>query len=186
MNGPVSQSLREKGLQYRVIYGVEWNRLIQLASTLEKDSTLACALWKEDIRECRLLALLLQPADEFLEDMAEIWIEDMHYPEEAQYAVLALFCRLPYAKRAMFQWIARQETMYQLCGYLLAARLFMNESDNLVDDLSASELLDQASSVLDTPHQALRSAVMNALNKYALLGEIETLRVERLLKPYQP
>ena len=94
MNGPVSQSLREKGLQYRVIYGVEWNRLIQLASTLEKDSTLACALWKEDIRECRLLALLLQPADEFLEDMAEIWIEDMHYPEEAQYALLALFCRL--------------------------------------------------------------------------------------------
>ena len=97
-----------------------------------------------------------------------------------------MFCRLPYAKRAMFQWIARQETMYQLCGYLLAARLFMNESDNLVDDRSASEFLDQASSVLNTPHQALRSAVMNALNKYALLGEIETLRVERLLKPYQP
>ena len=95
MNGPVSASLREKGLNYRVIYGIEWNRLNDIAVSIGKNAELAGALWKEDIRECRLLAGLVQPADKFPEDLAEIWIESMHYPEEAQYTTLSLFQHLP-------------------------------------------------------------------------------------------
>ena len=102
MNGPVSASLREKGLHYRVIYGVEWNRLVELAREIGKDQELAQALWKEDIRECRLLAGLLQPAETFLPEVADIWVESMHYPEEAQYTVLSLFQHLKYASDKAF------------------------------------------------------------------------------------
>ena len=181
MNGPVSNSLRDKGLRYRIIYGVEWNRLCGYAATLEKSSALAGALWKEDIRECRLLAGLLQPADEFPEDLAEIWIEDMHYPEEAQYTTMTLFQNLPYAKRAAYHWIAKENTMYQLCGFLLFARLFM-KNEKTVDDRSADEFLDQAQSLIRTDNPALKSAVTNALMRYASLGEIETVKANRILE----
>ena len=181
MNGPVSNSLRDKGLRYRIIYGVEWNRLLDIAASLGQSSELAGALWKEDIRECRLLAGLVQPADEFPEELAEIWIEDMHYPEEAQYTTMTLFQNLPYAKKAAFKWIARENGMYQLCGFLLFARLFM-KNDKAVDDRSANEFLDQAQSLIRTDNAALKSAVTNALMRYASMGEIETVKSNRILE----
>ncbi len=181
MNGPISTSLREKGLKYRIIYGVEWNRLCEMAEKRSHSAQLANALWKEDIRECRLLAGLLQPADCFPEDLAEIWIESMHFPEEAQYTTLSLFQHLPYAKRAAFHWIARNDQMFQLCGFLLFSRLFMKE-DGIVDDNSANEFLDQAQSLLNTNNVTLKSAILNALSKYAALGTIEQNKVNRILQ----
>ena len=53
MNGVLSQSLREKGLKYRLIFGVELPRLKEIAAGYEQSHDLAQALWKEDIRECK-------------------------------------------------------------------------------------------------------------------------------------
>ena len=75
MNGPVSTSLREKGLKYRIIYGVEWNRLNEIAATIGKKAPLANALWKEDIRECRLLAA----SDEECSGCRQTWISFQHH-----------------------------------------------------------------------------------------------------------
>ena len=125
MNGTAAASLREKGLHYRLIFGVEWPQLMRLSAEIGKDHDLAQALWKEDIRECRLLAGLIQPVETFSLELADVWIETMHYPEEAQYTVLSLFQHLPHVSEAAFNWIARSEEMYRLCGWLVLARLFM-------------------------------------------------------------
>jgi len=65
MNGVVSESMREKGIGYRLNFGVSLPQIKEIASKLEKDSNLAIALWKEDVREYKMLAALLYPADEF-------------------------------------------------------------------------------------------------------------------------
>ena len=74
MNGVVSQSMREKGIAYRTNFGVELPRLQQFSATLPHTSALASALWKEQVRECRLLATMLMPSSEFEADMAELAI----------------------------------------------------------------------------------------------------------------
>ena len=71
MNGVISQSLREKGLKYRLIFGVELPRLKEIASEYEPNHELAQALWKEDIRECKILAAYLQPIESFYPEIAE-------------------------------------------------------------------------------------------------------------------
>lgn len=53
MNGAVSQSMREKGLVYKLNFGVELPRIKGIAAGYEKDHSLAQSLWKEDIRECK-------------------------------------------------------------------------------------------------------------------------------------
>src|SRR3712207_8951673 len=63
MNGAVSQSMREKGLTYKLNFGVELPRIKAIAAGYEKSHDLAQALWKEDIRECKILAGMLQPID---------------------------------------------------------------------------------------------------------------------------
>ena len=56
MNGAVSQSMREKGLVYKLNFGVEIPRIKMIAEGYEKNHDLAQALWKEDIRECKIMA----------------------------------------------------------------------------------------------------------------------------------
>lgn len=180
MNGPLSQSLREKGLGYRVIFGVEWPRLMAFAAEIGKDHSLAQDLWKEDIRECRLLAGLVQPTESFYPEIADIWVESMRYPEEAQYTVLTLFSHLPYASDKAFQWIAAAEEMKQLCGFLLLGRLFMNGCPLMRQ--SEMEYLDQAAAALGGASAIVRKAAYDSLLKYALVGDEPEALVSKLLK----
>lgn len=183
MNGPLSSSMREKGLNYRVIYGVEWSRLQELAGDLDKDADLAIALWKEDIRECRLLAGLVMPAEHFSQDLAEVWAEDMHYPEEAQYTTLSLFQNLPFASEMAFNWIADKREMFQLCGYLILTRLFMKGYK--LDERSTNEFLDQAASAATSSNAHLRKSAVNAILKFSLLGQMEEKLAGRILHQLQ-
>ena len=63
MSGPVSSSMREKGLAYKLNFGVDAVRLRQLADQLPHTHELSAALWKEDVRELRLLAAMEQPEE---------------------------------------------------------------------------------------------------------------------------
>ena len=153
MNGVVSQSMREKGLAYKVNFGVELPRLQAYAAELrqrfESDEderySLALRLWSENIRECRLLAGMLMPPEAMDEQTAELWIEQMRFPEEAECTVMHLFQHLSFAADLAFRWIAREEPMFQYCGWLLMARLFMQGREPSQRD--ADELLDQAAAV---------------------------------------
>ena len=161
MNGVVSQSMRAKGLTYKVNFGVEMPRLCEFAAELPHTSALAAALWKEDIRECRLLAGMLQPIESFPADLAEVWVEQMRFPEEAAFTVLHLFSRLPYASTIAFEWVAREEEMFQLCGWLLLGRLMAQGMQPAPRD--RQELLDQAQAAVAGQNMHLRNAAAKVL-----------------------
>lgn len=116
MNGAVSQSMREKGLIYKLNFGVELPRIKAIAEGYEKDHSLAQALWKEDIRECKILAGLLQPVDSFFPEIADIWVESIQNIEIAELTSMNLFQHLPYAPAKSFQWIADEREYVQTCG----------------------------------------------------------------------
>ena len=180
MNGPVSQSMREKGLAYKVNFGVELHRLREMAAELPHSAGLAALLWKENIRECRLLAAMLYPPEEFDADLMEIWVEQMNFVEEAECTVMHLFQRLPCASQKAFEWIAREEPMFQLCGWLLMGRLFMQGM--APSERDADELIDQFAAAMDSPHRAVQTAAQKTLMKYMDLGEAEERRGEKVLE----
>ena len=125
MNGVISQSMREKGMDYKLNFGIEYSRIKEIAAGYEKNHELAQALWKENIRECKIMATLLQPVDSFCIEIAEIWIEDMKYPELAEYTVMNLLQNADYASEVVFRWIADECIYFQFCGYMLMTRLLM-------------------------------------------------------------
>lgn len=180
MNGPISASMRDKGLGYKVIFGVELTRLQDFSTTLPHTYELAAALWKENIRECRLLAGMLMPKECMDEDLAELWIEQMQYVEEAECTVFALFSHEPWASTKAYEWIASNQDMRQLCGYLLLSRLFMNHL--IPSERDAAEFLDQAESVLHTPQSATARAASKALIKFMDLGQKQEQQAENMLK----
>lgn len=164
MNGPVSQSMREKGMDYKVNFGIEYPRIKEIAAAYPPDHELAQALWKENIRECKIMAGLLQPVETFYPGIAEIWIEDMHYPELAEYTVMNLFQRLPYASEEVFVWMADEREYFQLCGFLLMARLLGKGLQ--LNERAEAEFTDQAFAAVESEYLTVRKAAALALRKY--------------------
>lgn len=177
MNGAVSQSMREKGLVYKLNFGVELPRIKGIAASYEKDHALAQALWKEDIRECKILAGLLQPVDTFLPEIADIWVDTMPTVEIAELTSMNLFQHLPYAPAKAFRWIADERELAQICGFLTIVRLLQKKGD--MEDRVANEFLDQAVSSFLAGSYSVRSAVMAALRRFMEHSEEHAFRACR-------
>ena len=189
MSGPVSASMRRQGLAYKVNFGVDQPRLRALAHEMEDFITdahaLALALWKEDIRECRLLACIIMPPETFAEDMAAEWILQLRYAEEAQALAMHLLSKVPYAADMAFRLIATETPLHRLLGWLVFGRLFAQhkapaerDNDEILDHLSAELQDDQAP-------MELRRTALNTLNKYMELGKREEAYGMRMLNALQ-
>lgn len=171
MNGITSSSMRNKGLSYKVNFGVELPRLQEMSQEFSHTYELSSLLWKEDIRECRLLAGMLMPVEQFGADLADVWVEQMRFAEEAECTVFHLFSRAPWASAKVFEWMATDRPMAQLCGYLTLARLLMK--GYRLNERDEQEYLDQTRSALHDPAPMVRTAALKCLYKYMDQGEKE-------------
>ena len=90
MNGVVSDSMKEKGLRYKLNYGVSLPVLKQLAGTYEKDDVLAQHLWNLPIRETKILAILLYPAEKLTLPQIDKWFVECHSVELIDFS--CVFC----------------------------------------------------------------------------------------------
>ena len=97
MNGVTAASMRCKGLEYKVNWGVSQPDLRRMAMQYGKDRALADALWNEQgVRECRLLATLIMPSDMMSEEMAMRWANDITSAELAEMLAFNLFQHLKF------------------------------------------------------------------------------------------
>ena len=88
MNGVASAHARQTE-DYRVNWGVELPRLAKISDEIveskawggfsEEDSLrmLVQALWNESTRECKILACMLMPVEDFVEELCDIWAESI-------------------------------------------------------------------------------------------------------------
>lgn len=180
MNGVASASMREKGLEYKVIFGVEIPRLQMIAAEFTKNHDLAQALWKEDIRECKILAMMLQPVETFYPEIADIWVESMQFPELAQMASLYLFQYLPYAPSKALEWIASDDRMKRFCGFSLYSRLWKKYND--WKPAAGEEFLDQAVTALEENDRLIRGAAAKAWNSYIDRNRATAKKSQEILK----
>ena len=168
MDGSVAQSMRDKGVDYHLNWGATLPRLRQKADEIGKNYELAIALWKENVRECKILATMIMPADEILPEVGDIWMEQTDTIEIAEQAAMNLYQYLPYAPVKAFEWIASDRDLYQLCGFHVLSRLFMNHQEP--NERGINEFLDQAHVALQSKNVSVRKAALNSLNRFAELG----------------
>ncbi|MBQ1853422.1 MAG: DNA alkylation repair protein [Prevotella sp.] len=168
MNGVASQSMRQKGLDYKVNWGVALPHLREMAAEYQPSYSLAVELWKENIRECKILATMLMPPAEMPEQLVELWIEQTKSQEIAEMAVFNLYQHLDYAPQMAFRWIASDDSIRQLSGYQLLACLF---GKGLIPDTrGVNEYIDQVKVTLEGTDTAVSHAAMNSVNRFCQLG----------------
>jgi hypothetical protein len=193
MDGAVAQSMRDKGLDYHLNWGATIPRLQAKAEEIRESLTnnhepitvnhepltlydLSIALYKENVRECKILASMLMPPDEILPEVVDIWQEQIPSQEIAEQLAFNLYQHLPYAPEKAYQWIASDKEYDQLCGFHILTRLFMNRQEP--NERGINEFLDQALCALQGPFPAVRKAAMQSLQRFAELG----ILYERLAK----
>ena len=176
MDGAVAQSMRDKGLNYHLNWGATLPRLRAKADELGPNYDLAIALWKENVRECKILATMLMPPEKMLPEVCDIWMEQVPSQEIAEQVAFNLWQYLPYAPMKAYQWIANDQEYYQLCGFHVLSRLFMNGQEP--NERGINEFIDQALSALQGSYMSVRKAAMQSMQRFAELG----LVYERMAK----
>lgn len=169
MSGPTSQSMTQKGLGYKINWGVPFIELKKMALEYGKDYELAIELWKEDIRECKILATLIMPAEKMLLEITDIWMEQVKSQEMAEMLAFNLLQHVDYAPAIAYEWIATDKTLYEIAGFQLLARLFANGQE--ANERGINEFLDQAAVALQGDNMGIKHAAANCVLRFADLGE---------------
>ncbi len=169
MNGIVSQSMRSKGVGYKINWGISFPELKRMANDYGKDYDLAVGLWKEDIRECKILATLIMPASEMQADMAELWVSEITTQEMAEMAAFNLFQYIEDAKDLALKWLSSDKDTLLICGYNVLSRLFMKGGELSFREIN--EFIDQSEAVLNSDNIAVRHAALNTLSRFSEISD---------------
>ena len=176
MDGAVAKSMRDKGADYKLNWGATLPRLREKADELGPNYELAIALFKENVRECKILATMIMPPNEVLPEVIDIWMEQITTQEIAEQAAFNLFQYLPYAPAKAYTWMAYDKPLYQLCGFHILSRLFINKQEP--NERGINEFIDQALAALQGDSLMVRKAALSAVQHFAELG----LVYERIAK----
>mgnify|MGYP002625049891 CR=1 FL=1 len=180
MDGKTAQSMRDKGVEYKLNWGASIPMLKEKAEEIGKDYDVAIELWKADVRECKILATMVMPADKILPEVVDIWMEQIRSQEIAEQAAFNLYQYLPYAPEKAYQWIAFDKELYQLCGFHILTRLFMNKQEP--NERGINEFIDQALVALQGNSMMVRKAAMQSLIRFSELGLVYERMAKSALK----
>lgn len=179
MNGDATRSMRAKGVDYKLNWGISLPDLKNMARQYPHDRSLALELWKEPIRECRILATLIMPPEEMLPELVDVWIEQADTPELAELLAHNLIHHLAFASTLAFEWIASDRPLWQLAGYDTLAALFNNGQEP--NEWGINEFLDQAEATLEGTESILRRSAYNCLMRFCDLGDEYELLARKAL-----
>lgn len=164
MNGETVRNMRRQGVVYKLNFGVSLPDLKKLAGEYKQNHDLAQELWKQECRECKMLAVLLQPADSFSADLADIWLETIEYPELANVCCMSLFPFMRDASETVYRWMASDTEMVRYCGFMTMANLM--RSGRMIEDRYVLELKDQVQVSLNEESVLLKQAAATVKNVY--------------------
>jgi hypothetical protein len=190
MNGVVSSGMRDRGIGYKLNFGVSVPVLKEIAKEFLPSSSLADKLWEQGVREMKILATLLHPVNEFTKEKADEWAfciieSEIAESEIAGQYVMNLLQYHPEATLLAGQWILREEPVLQQLACLLYSRLFMKKVP-----VGAEEeclFLREAKRILEEREATVLPVyALNALKKYGKQSGDKASQVLQLFAGYNP
>ena len=164
MNGVVSSSMRDKGMDYKMNFGVDVPRIKGIAEKYDSDAALAKELWKLDVRELKILSTMLYPVNEFSEADADVWINEIPNQEIREHLCRNLLQELPYADKLVQKWTGDASESVRLSGFWLYARLMLIQSD-AVQRINNDPIIEKALSDVHSDDGLLHTAALNVLKQ---------------------
>ena len=164
MNGMVSTSMREKGLNYKMNFGVNIPALRVMVKKYTPGKEIAEKLWREEVRELKIFATLLYPVSDFKLDDANRWVNEIPNQEIREQVCMNLFQELDFAGILVDQWTENDDEEVRTTGYWLFARLLIT-SKNSFENLDLNVIANRAIADLESSSWFLNRAAVDVLKR---------------------
>ena len=128
-NGEVVNSMQNRGVEYKVNYGVSIPLLRQLALEYNKNHLLALKLWNKQWRETMILATLLEEPAEVTENQMDFWVKNFQSIEIAEQAAMNLFSKTGFAYQKAFEYCLGKKLLVKIVGLLMIGRLALTDRE---------------------------------------------------------
>lgn len=132
MNGVVSDSMKEKGISYPLNYGVSLPTIRSIAEQFKPDHSLAGLLYRQQVRELKLSALVVaEPSLITVADM-DFWVAGIENTEVAENIAMLMGDANIGDDVVVFiaqQWLASPNDFVKYAGALALARQIANRKD---------------------------------------------------------
>lgn len=128
LSDPEALPFMEKyGITPARAFGVSIPDLRKIAKKTGMDHSLALRLWKEDTRETRILASMIDDPDVVTEEQVDAWVRDFDYWEICDQCCMNLFEDTPFAYRKCLEWSSLEREFEKRAGFVLMARLAVSD-----------------------------------------------------------
>ena len=126
MNGAISQSLSELGIEHKVNYGVSIPELQRIAKDYTGNHELALSLYEQDIRECKLLASMIDDPKLVTGEQIDNWAQSFTNHEIVEQVCSNLLWKTDRALSRSIEWCLSDNEFLQKAGLIIAARSASN------------------------------------------------------------
>jgi hypothetical protein len=182
MNGVASSGMKHYGLDYKLNFGVPLQKIKEIAGYYTPGRELANLLWKENVRELKIIATLLFPIEAFDRETAEAWLNGIYNQELREQACMNLFQNLPYAGVLAAEWGNAPAESTRTTGYWLQSRLLITKRAAAgISGDNFSRLFDDTLS----GNVSLRNAAILMLKCLSRSSEAEAKRLLDKAIPFQ-
>lgn len=130
-NGDVAQLMKQKGVEYKLNWGVSVVELREIARSFEPNHLLALKLWNKQWRETMILATLLDNPAEVTEEQMDFWTKSFENTEMAEQASANLWVKTKFAFAKALEWCRGKKHLVRFTGIHLMGRLAVVEKDAL-------------------------------------------------------
>jgi hypothetical protein len=122
MNGAVLDTFRYYGAKYGMNYGVAIHSIREMATEIGTDHSLAEFLYRQQVRELKIIALWIADAKRLTDDQLEFWREGIVNSELAEQAAQGLLCNVEDIDSLVQSWSASQDCLTVYSALLAASR----------------------------------------------------------------
>ena len=162
MNADLTNSIKAKGVVYRMNFGVPAPRIKLIAEKFDKNIEDAEYLWNEDVRESKMLATYLYPENTMDMATAQRWCSEVKYIEIADQLSKNLLMNLSFALDLANILIGKTESVEQYIGYrLLINLIFLKHSEIQINE----KLIASIKKTLLSDKNYLQNIVLNLTEK---------------------
>ena len=162
MNADLTNSIKAKGVVYRMNFGVPAPRIKLIAEKFDKNIEDAEYLWNEDVRESKMLATYLYPENTMDMATALRWCSEVKYIEIADQLSKNLLMNLSFALDLANILIGKTESVEQYIGYrLLINLIFLKHSEIQINE----KLIASIKKTLLSDKNYLQNIVLNLTEK---------------------
>jgi len=133
-SGEVADLMIQKGINYKMNWGVSIIDLREIAAPFKPDHLLALKLWNKKWRETMILATLIDEPKLVTEEQIDFWTKTFENTEIAEQASANLWVKTKFAFVKAMEWCRGKKHIIRFTGLHLIGRLALTDK-SAIDEM---------------------------------------------------